>query len=65
MVHVTGHRYKKLYLIRLCVAKCRANMGGTTEETTFRPSHREKSVVKDGRFFVLDSCYMDVILRGG
>ena len=51
LVPVIDHRYKKLYLIRLFVVKLKANLGGTTEDINFRPSHRDKSVVKDEGFF--------------
>lgn len=56
------------YLLRLYTARCRANMGGTTEARTFRPSHGDNPGVETEGFFVawiMVEIRASQFLRGG
>ncbi|GGG04517.1 hypothetical protein GCM10010916_21950 [Paenibacillus abyssi] len=46
-------RARRSYLLRLYIAKCMTNLGGTTEDSTFRPSTQSAVLGMKG-FFVAD-----------
>lgn len=53
-----------LYLMRLCIAKYEAKMGGTTEEQPFVP-HTESICDERWKVFLYSITKLNVFLRGG